>query len=132
MNVANRVIKLDIPQQVKVRKFNIDKNKLSSILRDKKRKSKLSNKQISNILNKPISLVEHWFRTDNCFSIPDEDSWFKLKKILNIEIDEFDEAITTFEYKTGTFEQGERHYLDIGISPTLTTLCNENKIIITK
>lgn len=129
--MSNKVIKLCVPQKVKTRKFDIDKKKLSLLLKEKKMKTKLSNKDISNILNKPITLVEHWFRTDNCFSIPDEDSWFELKKILHIETSEFDEAITTFVIQDGKFEQSERYYLDIGISPTLTTLCDGNKIIVT-
>lgn len=99
--MSNKVIKLCIPQEVKVRKFDIDKNKLSSLLRGEKKKSKLSNKDISVKLNKPLTLVEHWFRTDNCFSIPDEDSWFKLKDLLNIKTNEFDKAITSFIYKEG-------------------------------
>lgn len=35
--MSNKVIKLCIPQEVKVRKFDIDKNKLSSLLRGRKR-----------------------------------------------------------------------------------------------
>ena len=35
--MSNKVIKLCIPQEVKVRKFDIDKNNLSSLLRGRKR-----------------------------------------------------------------------------------------------
>jgi site-specific DNA-cytosine methylase len=42
-------------------------------------------------------MVEHWFRTDDCFSIPDKDIWTALKSLLKINTDEFDEAIMTNE-----------------------------------
>lgn len=91
----------------------------------------LSNKEIALSLNKPITLVAHWFRNDNCFSIPDEDIWISLKELLNIETDEFDESIMTFELRDGVYEKAERCYYDYGIAPTLTTVNTDEKIIIT-
>lgn len=124
----NRIIKVDIPQIVKKRKYEVDIEKLKSTLKERKIKSKLSNKEISQILNKPLTLVEHWFRSDSSFSIPSEDIWFELKKVLSIETNEFDESITTFEEKEGVYEKSNRCYFSEGIAPTLTCGCNE-KII---
>lgn len=80
--MCNKVIKICIPQEVKTRKYKIDKVELSTFLRKEKAKSNLSNKQIAKLLNKPITLVEHWFRKDKSFAIPDKDVWFNLKKYL--------------------------------------------------
>ena len=119
-------------QQVKVRKYDVDIKTLQQLLRTHKSETKLSNKQIAERLDKPITLVEHWFRTDNCFSIPDEDIWFDLKELLNIEDDSFDKSITTFVYREGVFEKAERCYFDCGIAPTITTLSANEKIILTE
>jgi len=56
-------------------------------------------RKISEYLDIPKTKVEHWFRKDNCFAIPDEDIWFKLKEFLNITTDEFDKSITEFEIR---------------------------------
>lgn len=129
---TNKVIKTCIPQPVKVRKYEVDVERLQRLLRENKSKSKLSNKQIAEKLNKPITLVEHWFRTDKCFSIPDEDGWFDLKNLLNITDDSFDKCITEFEIRDGVYEKAERCYFDFGIAPTLTTVNTDEKIIITQ
>lgn len=116
---------------VKIRKFDVDIEKLKIILRHHKQKTGLSCKKISETLDKPKTLVEHWFRNDGCFSIPEEDVWFQLKEILKIETDEFDQSITTFEYRDGVYEKAERCYMDYGIAPTLTC-SDEVKIIDTR
>lgn len=108
----------------------MDIDKLKSLLRENKKQSKLSNKEIAEKLNKPITLVEHWFRTDNCFAIPDEDVWYLLKNLLRIETDEFDESITTFEIRDGVFEKSNRCYLEDGIAPTITSASADEKIIV--
>ena len=46
-------------------------------------------------------MVEHWFRSDSYFAIPDADIWFDLKKLLGIETTEFDQCITEYEFKGG-------------------------------
>jgi hypothetical protein len=125
------VFKTCVPQTVKVRKYNIDIEKLKQLLRTSKQQSKLSNKQISEKLNKPLTLVEHWFRKDDCFSIPEEDIWIQLKELLLITTKEFDESIMTFEYRDGVYEKAERCYYDYGIAPTLTTVNTDEKIILT-
>lgn len=88
----------------------------------------MSNKKIAEILNINKTTVDHWFRTDNCFSIPDSEIWFKLKDLLNIETDEFDKSIMTFYYKEGVYEKAQRFYFTNGLAPTLTT-SDEIKII---
>lgn len=128
--VPNEIIKVDIPQQVKIRKHEVDIERLKLVLRDNKKQSKLSNKQISEKLNKPITLVEHWFRKDDCFAIPDADIWFKLKELLNINTDEFDKSIMTFEIRDGVFEKSNRCYFEDGIAPTITAASADEKIIV--
>ena len=82
-------------------------------------------------LHVPITKVEHWFRQDDCFAVPDPDIWMPLKKLLGIETDEFDKSIMTFEEKEGVYEKSDRHYFAEGIAPTLTsTSAGNEKIII--
>jgi len=124
-----KIITHNIPQSVKVRKYEVDTNKLVEVLRDHKQKTGLTNNQLAEKLNMPLTKVEHWFRTDDCFSIPDSDIWFELKKLLNIETNEFDLPITEFEEKEGVFEKANRCYHEDGISPTLTSTSADEKII---
>ena len=133
MNGGNRqpkIMKIDISQKVRIRKYEVDIESLKSELRAKKTKLKLTNKNISDKLNKPITLVEHWFRNDSCFSIPDEDIWDELKNILNIEHDYYDESIKEFIEKEGEYEKSNRCYHQEGISPTITVGSADEKIII--
>lgn len=116
------VITYEIQQQVKVRKYNVDCKKLCNLLRTHKKLTGLNNKRIAELLNVSITKVEHWFRKDKCFSIPDEDVWLSLKQILNIATNDFDLAITTFEEKDNVFEKGNRIYDSQGICPTITCL----------
>ena len=116
------VITYEIQQQVRVRKYRTDCKKLCDFLRKHKKMASLSNKEIAKTLNMPITKVEHWFRQDSCFSIPDECIWFELKKLLKITNNEFDLAITTFEEKNNVFEKGNRIYDSQGICPTITCL----------
>lgn len=124
--VENQIQRVVLPLMVKVRKYPIDNTRLAELLRAHK---KLTNKQISEALDVPLTKVEHWFRTDTFFAIPDAEIWYKLKELLGIETEEFDEAITTFEEREGVFEKNNRFYLDTGIAPTLTTTSSEEKII---
>lgn len=128
--VAEPIIqKIDIPQMVEVRKYPVDCKLLCECLRDYKFKSNFSNKNIAETLGVPLTKVEHWFRQDDCFAIPDPDVWMDLKELLGIETDEFDESIMTFEKKVGAYEKSERHYLSGGISPTITSTAASEKII---
>lgn len=115
----------NIPQEVTVRKYTCDIEKLKELLRESKNKT---NKEIAEKLNKPLTLVEHWFRKDNCFSVPDADIWFKLKKLLNIESTEFDDYVTVFETREGVFEKSNRCYDVNGKMSTLMTTSNDNII----
>ena len=122
----NKIEMVEIPQKVKVRKYEVDIEKLKGVLRSHKN---ISNKTIAESLNKPLTLVEHWFRKDNCFSVPDADIWYDLKKLLNIDNDEFDKAITTYEEKDNVYEKSNRVYFDTGLAPTITSSSADEKII---
>ncbi len=116
-----------IPQTVKVRKYEVDTEKLVKVLR---RHKKISNKEIAETLNISITKVEHYFREDKYAAIPDPEIWYQLKELLEIDTDEFDKAITEFELRDGVFEKTERCYLTNYCSPTLTTLCEHEKVIV--
>lgn len=124
--------RVDIPQTVKVRKYPVDCKSLCECLRDHKIDSCFNNKEIAGILNVPQTKVEHWFRRDDCFAIPDSEVWMQLKLLLKIETDEFDESIMTFEERTGVYEKSERHYHEDGIMPTLTSTTAGSEKIITR
>jgi len=115
-----------IPQTVRVRKYEVNIEKLKSELRNKKFVSHLSCKDISDKLWVPLTKVEHRFRLDDCFAIPDEDIWFRLKELLEINTDEFDKSITEFEIKPWTYEKAERKVLPSWKMTTLTTSQNDD------
>ena len=116
--VEPQCIQIDLEQTVRVRKYEVDIPNLQKTLKAHKN---LTNKQIAERLNKPITEVEHWFRTDKYFNIPNEDVWFALKELLGITTDKFDKSIMEFEIKPNEFDMANRGYLDIGLSPTITT-----------
>ena len=124
-----QIITYEIPQMVRVRKYSVDCESLCDCLREHKAKKKLNNKHIAEYLNVPITMVEHWFRKDKCFSIPDAEVWFKLKHLLGIKNTEFDESIMTFEEKENVFEKGNRIYDCIGLCPTITCIGTEITIL---
>ena len=124
-----KILTVNIPQTVKVRKFPVDTMKLANILKQAKVKCGLSNKDIATKIKLPLTTVEHWFREDKSFAIPTAEIWEELKSILNINTNEFDTAITTFEEREGVFEKTDRHYLSYGIAPTLTAASANEKII---
>ena len=117
-----------IPQEVRVRKYTCDIGKFQTLLRDSRKSSKLTNLQIADRLGKPKTEVEHWFRTDKYFNIPDEDVWFDLKKLLNIQTSEFDDFVTVFEVRAGVFEKADRCYDVNGKMSTLMTGKTDNII----
>jgi DNA (cytosine-5)-methyltransferase 1 len=121
----NLVITHNIKQIVKVRKYNVD---LKSLQHELKKHKSLSIKEISEKLKVKKTTVEHWFRTDKCFSIPDENIWFELKKLLKIKTNKFDNSITEFEEKLNNYEKSNRVYDVEGIAPTLTTVNTDEKI----
>jgi DNA-cytosine methyltransferase len=105
--------------KVKIRKNYIDKKELALFLRSYKNKTI---NEISIFCNAPKTMVEHWFRTDNSFSVPDAEYWFKLKEFLKIEDCKYDKAVTEFEIKNNSFDMAKRIYHIDGKHPTLTTL----------
>jgi DNA (cytosine-5)-methyltransferase 3A len=120
------VYKQDIT--VKVRKYKVDIEELKNTLQSNRIKSI---NELSIELNIPKTTVEHWFRKDNSFSIPESDIWFKLKELLKIKTDIFDKSITEFEIRDGNYDMSKRVYDIQGKSPTLTTLTGgqQHKII---
>ena len=125
-----KIRRIDIPQPVRVRKYEVDCEALSILLRRQKALTGKSNQDLAEALNEPLTTVEHWFRKDSCFAIPSEDVWFALKELLGITTTEFDEAITTFEVRAGVYEKSERCYFTDGIAPTLTSTSAGNEKII--
>jgi hypothetical protein len=114
---------------VMVRKYDVDCKLLCECLRDHKDTSNFSNNDIADALNIPLTKVEHWFRRDDSFAIPDPDVWPKLKDLLGVTTDEFDESIMTFEIKDGVYDKSNRCYHVDGIAPTLTAASANEKII---
>jgi site-specific DNA-cytosine methylase len=112
-----------IPQAVRVRKYDVDIEWLKSELREHK---SLSNKEIAERLDIPKTTVDHWFRIDNCFAIPDAEIRFRLKELLWITTDRFDKSITEFEVKPWTYEKAERKILPSWKMTTLTTSQNDD------
>jgi DNA (cytosine-5)-methyltransferase 1 len=127
---VTEVIKYDLSLPVTVRKYDVNIEALRSLLRESKATSKLTNRSIADTLSRPITEVEHWFRTDACFSIPDADIWQELKALLSIESTEFDAAVTEFIEKPGVFEKANRFYDIDGVAPTLTVASADEKIFV--
>lgn len=114
---------------VKIRKYDVDTEKLKDVLRTSKRRKRLSNQKIADELNQPLTKVEHWFRKDRSFSIPEADIWYDLKALIDVRTDEFDKPITTFIEKESEFDTTNRIYDSNAISPTLNT-SNKTKITV--
>lgn len=130
MLLENEIIMIEVPQEVRVRKYEVDIPNLQILLKKSKKDSKITNKQIAEQLDIPLTKVEHWFRTDIYFAIPDENLWFELKELLHITDNSFDESIMTFEIREGVYEKSNRCYYEEGIAPTLTCMCGDEKIIV--
>ena len=113
-----KIICYDVETSKKVRRHFLDAKKLRDLLVSSK---KISNKEIAEKLNKNISTVEHWFRKDESWSIPDEKIWFKLKDLLDIKTSEFDRVLTEFDTLPSKFEKNNRFYDPKGLAPTITT-----------
>ena len=123
LNVTNTEDKICMSKSdfdVKVRKNFVNTKELCEYLRQ--HKGNKTNKQIAEYCNVPITKVEHWFRKDTSFAIPDEISWFKLKQLFKITLSEWDKKITEFEIKKNNFDMAKRIYHVRGKHPTLTTL----------
>ena len=119
-NRQPKILEHKIYQNVKVRKYDVDIDELKKTLKDAKDKSGLTIKDIAHKLAVNKTTVEHWFRSDNCFSIPDENIWLDLKKLLGITTDKFDKSIMEFEIRPNEYDMSNRVYHENGIAPTLT------------
>jgi len=115
----NKILMSKSDFKVSVRKNYIDKKEFALFLRNHKTKTI---NEIANFCNAPKTMVEHWFRMDGSFSIPNVEYWDKLKKCLNIEDCKYDKAVTEFEIKNNSFDMAKRIYHIDGKHPTLTTL----------
>jgi DNA (cytosine-5)-methyltransferase 1 len=123
---CNQAVVYNIPEQVKIRKYAVDISALQKCL---KKHKKYTNKVIAQKLKVKKTTIEHWFRTDKSFSIPDADIWMQLKELLEIKTNEFDESIMTFIIQDGVFEKSNRVYDEKGIAPTLTKATADEKIL---
>ena len=110
---------IDVEMEVAVRKYEVNCKLLCECLRDHKTASNFSNKDIAEQLDLPLTMVEHWFRQDTYFAVPEPEVWPRLKRLLGIKTDEFDESIMTFEFKGGTYDMRNRTHMG-ETAPTLT------------
>jgi len=125
--LVSKIITHHMPEIVKVRKYEVDVPALKECLK----KHRKPIKEIQEKLGIAKTTIEHWFRKDNSFSIPDPEIWLKLKSILEIQTDEFDKSIMEFEEREGVFDKSNRVYDENGLSPTLTsTSASEEKILV--
>ena len=115
----NKILMSKSDFKVSVRKNYIDKKELALFLRSHKTKTI---NEIATFCDAPKTMVEHWFRLDGSFSIPDVEYWNKLKECLSIEDCKYDKAVTEFEIKNNSFDMAKRIYHIDGKHPTLTTL----------
>lgn len=126
-----KIITYNIVQKVKVRKYDVETIKLCNLLRQAKKNKTLNNLQIAEKLNVSKTMVEHWFRKDKYFSIPEPELWFDIKKLLCIDTDYFDKQIMEFIIKDNIFEKGNRVYDENGISPAII-VSDEVKVVVWK
>jgi site-specific DNA-cytosine methylase len=117
-----------IPTIVRVRKYEVDTEKLKSELRNRKFTSHLSCKEIADKLWVPQTKAEHRFRLDNSFAIPDPEIRFQLKELLEINTSEFDKSITEFEEREWTYEKADRKIPVEWKMTTLTASWNDDII----
>ena len=112
---------LIVPEQVRVRKHEVDIESLQHCLLNALENSNKTKKQVAEELNDKFSTVEHYFRKvgSEFFCIPSENHWFELKEILNIETDEFDAPITEFEIRDGRYDMADRVYNPEYKAPTV-------------
>lgn len=89
----------DPDKRKKRRKYELDKMKLNSFLREQKEKTGLTYQQIADFLNLSKHRVFSWFDTrPNHIHYPDifSEKWYELRFLLEIDTDEFDEQIMTY------------------------------------
>lgn len=114
---------------VENRKFEVDKEGLLKELRLRKKEKGISNQEIADNLGIPLTQVEHYFRQDDYWAVPDPELWDDFKKLLGITTTEFDESIMTFKQSIGKYEKGDRFYDVEGLSPTLNCGADINALM---
>ena len=114
---------INIPQKVKVRKYEVDIEWLKKLLKEHK---SLTCNEIAEKLNQPLTKVQHWFRSDKSFAIPDPEIRLDLKQLLWIEDDKFDKSILEFEEREWVYEKAERKILAEWKMTTLTATNNDD------
>jgi len=114
---------LIVPQQVRVRKHEVDIERLQHLLLGALTYSKKTKQQVADELGDKFSTVEHYFRKvgSEFFAIPSEDHWMPLKEILDIKTDFFDKALTEFEVRDGKFDMADRVYNPEYKAPTIVS-----------
>ena len=125
----SKVSYLDLEVPVVKRKHKIDKDSFVEFLRGYKANRGLTIKDIANNLEVPKTEVEHWFRKDNCFSIPSSNIWFDLKKLLCVTDTFYDKYVTEFVEVVGKYEKAGRFYSIEGVSPTITSARADENVI---
>jgi DNA (cytosine-5)-methyltransferase 1 len=125
----NKVITYDIKKTVLVRKHPVDVEGLKALLRHSLKESGLTRKELAEQLNVPQTQVDHYFRTDNCFAIPEKEIWYPLKKLLGITTMYFDAQVTEFVEEECNFDSSNRIYDSRGIAPAITST-NADKMIL--
>ena len=126
---SNGIIAYDIKKTVKVRKHDVDTDAVKTLLRDALNQSGLSKKSIAEQLGVPQTQVDHYFRQDKFFSLPDADVWIPLKKLLRITTDEFDAQIMEFDEIECNFDTANRIFDAKGIAPTITSV-NADRMVL--
>lgn len=124
--LKNGIDRIKVVEKVSVRKYSVDIEGLKKLLKKSKKKTI---KKIAIELGVKKTTVEHWFRNDKCFSIPDANIWFDLKKCLGIKETKFDKSICEFVEKDNVFDMNNRVYKINGKSPTLTASNKKVKVI---
>ena len=115
----------DVVQEVAVRKYDVDINRLQQLL---KKHKNMSIKDIAEKIGVKKTTAEHWFRTDKFFAVPEPEVWTSLKELLEITDDSFDKSIMTIEYKDGKYDQSNRIHNGQKPSPTLTRTSTGNDL----
>lgn len=112
---------VEIARPVVKRKHDCDIGELKKTLRDARKKSGYTMNEIADHFGLPKTHVEHWFRRDNSFAIPNVEYWYDLKEYLDIQTNGFDAFVTEFEVLDGVYEKNKRAYLEHGLAPTITS-----------
>ena len=125
-----RCEEIKFARQVVKRKNDGDIEGLKQLLKDAKNSSNgLTVSSIAESLGLPKTHVEHWFRSDSSFAIPNADKWYELKEILGIRCDDYDAFVTEFEVVEGKYDKSKRAYSEDGLSPTLTSTAGEMVVL---